>query len=73
MSDLILSETRGAVALLTLNRPNKLNALSYALIDQLMAVLDRIEDDPRVGAIVLTGRETAPSRRAPTSPNSPKA
>ncbi|UPK32905.1 crotonase/enoyl-CoA hydratase family protein [Bradyrhizobium sp. 186] len=55
MSDLILSETRGAVALLTLNRPNKLNALSYALIDQLMAVLDRIEDDPRVGAIVLTG------------------
>ena len=55
MPDLILSETRGAVALLTFNRPNKLNALSYALIDQLMAMLDRIEDDERVRAIVLTG------------------
>ena len=55
MSDLILAETRGTVALLTLNRPNKLNALSYALIDQLMAMLDRIEDDERVRAIVLTG------------------
>jgi enoyl-CoA hydratase/carnithine racemase len=53
--DLVLSETRGAVALLTLNRPNKLNALSYALIDQLMAMLDRIEDDARVRAVVLTG------------------
>ena len=32
MPDLILSETRGVVALLTFNRPNKLNALSYALM-----------------------------------------
>ena len=55
MSDLVLSETRGAVALLTLNRPNKLNALSYALVDRLMALLDRIEDDANVRAVVLTG------------------
>jgi len=55
LSDLVLSETRGAVALLTLNRPNKLNALSYALIDQMMAILDRIEDDAHVRAVVLTG------------------
>jgi enoyl-CoA hydratase len=55
MTDLILSETRGAIALLTLNRPEKLNALSYDLIDQLMALLDRIEDNPEVRAIVLTG------------------
>lgn len=55
MSDLILSETRGAIALLTLNRPNKLNALSYALIDRLMAILDGIEDDANIRAIVLTG------------------
>ncbi|MCS3729824.1 enoyl-CoA hydratase/carnithine racemase [Bradyrhizobium betae] len=55
LSDLVLSETRGAVALLTFNRPNKLNALSYALIDRLMAVLDRIEDDANIRAVVLTG------------------
>lgn len=55
MSDLILIEMRGAVALLTFNRPSKLNALSYALIDRLMAVLDRIEDDANVRAVVLTG------------------
>ena len=55
MSDLILCETRGTVALLTLNRPSKLNALSYALIDRLMAILDRIEDDANIRAIILTG------------------
>lgn len=55
MSDLVLSETRGAVALLTFNRPNKLNALSYALIDRLMAILDRIEDDADIRAVILTG------------------
>ncbi|OAF06070.1 enoyl-CoA hydratase [Bradyrhizobium centrolobii] len=55
MSDLILSETRGAIALLTLNRPNKLNALNYALIDRLMTILDRIEDDAGIRAVVLTG------------------
>jgi enoyl-CoA hydratase/carnithine racemase len=55
LSDLIRSETRGAVALLTLNRPYKLNALSYALIDRLMAILDRIEDDANIRAVVLTG------------------
>lgn len=55
MSDLVLWETRGATALLTFNRPGKLNALSYALIDRLMGILDRIEDDATVRAVVLTG------------------
>ncbi len=55
MSDLILCETRGVAALLTFNRPGKLNALSYALIDHLMAILDRIEDDANIRAVVLTG------------------
>jgi enoyl-CoA hydratase/carnithine racemase len=40
---------------LTLNRPNKLNALNYALIDRLMERLDAIERDAQVRAIVLTG------------------
>lgn len=55
MSGLILSETRGAIVLLTLNRPQKLNALSYSLIDELMTLLDRIEDDAQIRAIILTG------------------
>lgn len=55
MSDLILRETQGTVAVLTFNRPDKLNALSYALIDSLVAQLDCIEDDDNVGAVILTG------------------
>ena len=55
MTDLIVQETRGRVALLTFNRPEKLNALSYGLIDRFMEILDRIEDDPNLQAIVLTG------------------
>ncbi|MBX2853976.1 MAG: crotonase/enoyl-CoA hydratase family protein [Rhodobacteraceae bacterium] len=55
MTDLVKQEFRGRVALLTFNRPEKLNALSYGLIDMLMRVLDRIEDDPAVQAVVLTG------------------
>jgi enoyl-CoA hydratase/carnithine racemase len=54
-ADVILCETRGPVALVTLNRPEKLNALDYALIDRLMTVLDAIEEDDRSRAIVLTG------------------
>src|SRR5215475_10861166 len=39
MSDVVLFEKRGPVALITLNRPEKLNALDYALIDRLQEVL----------------------------------
>src|SRR4051794_38279347 len=55
MSDLVLYEARGAVALLTFNRPEKLNALNYALVDCVMQRLDDIEDDDSVHAVVLTG------------------
>ncbi|MBA7469202.1 Short-chain-enoyl-CoA hydratase [subsurface metagenome] len=55
MSDLVLMEVREGVALLTLNRPDKLNALSYALVDRLMVLLDAIEDDPAIRAVILTG------------------
>lgn len=55
MSDPILLETSDAIALITLNRPDKLNALSHALIDRLMAVLDAVEIDPAVRAVILTG------------------
>jgi len=55
MTELVLSETRDRVAILTLNRPDKLNALNYALIDRLLSLLDRIETDDGVGAVILTG------------------
>jgi len=51
-------EIRDAVAVLTLNRPAKLNALSYAVNDALLANLDCIEADAGLGAVVLTGAGT---------------
>jgi enoyl-CoA hydratase len=57
MSDeqLVLAETAGHVAVLTLNRPKALNALSPALIDELVAHLERCDADEQVRVIVLTG------------------
>jgi enoyl-CoA hydratase len=55
MSELVLYEARGAVAILTLNRPEKLNALNYALIDRLKELLDQTERDPAIRAVILTG------------------
>ena len=55
MTDLVLSETREGVTVLTLNRPEKLNALNYALIDRLLVVLDAVEVDGSVRAVILTG------------------
>ena len=55
----ILVETRGAVGLITLNRPQALNALCDALIRELGTALDEFEKNAAVGAIVLTGSEKA--------------
>ncbi|TQF04537.1 crotonase/enoyl-CoA hydratase family protein [Kitasatospora acidiphila] len=55
MTALVLTATDGPITTLTLNRPEKLNALSYALIDELDAALDRVEADDTVRAVVLTG------------------
>ena len=48
-------EDRGPVTILTLNRPNKLNALSNDLLTAMMSELDRIELDPGVRVVVITG------------------
>ena len=50
-------ETRGPVALITLNRPKAFNALSNELMDELTHALDAAEADESVRAIVLTGGE----------------
>ena len=55
MSNPILLEIDDGTALITLNRPNRLNALNYDLIDRLMAALDAIETDASVRAVILTG------------------
>jgi enoyl-CoA hydratase len=55
----ILVERRGAVGIVTLNRPAALNALNAALIAELAAAVDELETDAAVGAIVLTGNEKA--------------
>jgi enoyl-CoA hydratase len=55
MSDPVRLEIEDDIALLTLNRPEKLNALSYALIDRLMAHLDAIEVEAGARAVILTG------------------
>jgi len=48
-------ERRGAVAVLTLNRPEALNALSPELIEEIDGHLERLEGDEEVRAVVLTG------------------
>ena len=55
MSELVLCEIRNAVAILTLNRPEKLNALNYALVDRIKERLDAIEPDEAIRAVILTG------------------
>ncbi|CCD91272.1 putative enoyl-CoA hydratase-isomerase [Bradyrhizobium sp. ORS 375] len=55
MTDPVLLHVSDRIALLRLNRPERLNALSYALIDALTAVLDRIETDSNIRAVILTG------------------
>ena len=55
----ILVETKGNVGLITLNRPDALNALNSELMRELGAALDRFESDDAVGAMVVTGSEKA--------------
>ena len=55
----ILTETRGRVGLITLNRPQALNALNDQLIADLNTALDGYEADDGIGCIVLTGSEKA--------------
>jgi enoyl-CoA hydratase len=55
----LLTETRGAVALATLNRPKALNALNSTIMAELTDALASFGKDDAIGAIVLTGSEKA--------------
>ena len=55
----ILLEKRDAVALITLNRPQAMNALSVPLMREMTHALDALEADDGIGAIVITGNDKA--------------
>jgi len=51
--------TEGRVGIVTLNRPKALNALCAGLMDELIRALNDMDNDPKIGAIVVTGSEKA--------------
>ena len=55
MTDTILKEQDGRIALLTFNRPDKLNALNEQIRVEMLEALASIETDDSVGVVVLTG------------------
>jgi enoyl-CoA hydratase len=55
----ILVETRGPVGLITLNRPNALNALNQQLATELSDALQKFEKDDAIGCMVITGSDKA--------------
>lgn len=57
--DTILVERKGRTALLTLNRPNALNALNLQVMNEVVAATEALDRDPDVGCIVLTGSTKA--------------
>ncbi len=55
MTEAVLYEVRGPAAWITLNRPEKLNAINKDVLDGLHAAIDRAEADDEVKVVVLTG------------------
>ncbi|MGH7313417.1 MAG: enoyl-CoA hydratase-related protein, partial [Candidatus Rokuibacteriota bacterium] len=55
MAEDFLEAVKDGVAVLTLNRPDRLNALSPRMLQGLLEALPRLAEDPAVGALVLTG------------------
>jgi enoyl-CoA hydratase/carnithine racemase len=53
--NIIVEKKDGGVGLVTLNRPKALNALNHALFGDLISGLRKLDVDPEVHAIVLTG------------------
>src|SRR3977135_1733305 len=55
----IIVEGRGAVGVITLNRPKMLNALSFGVFREIAAAIDDLEADDKIGCILLNGSEKA--------------
>jgi enoyl-CoA hydratase len=68
----IIVESRGAVGIITLNRPNMLNALSFGVFREIAAAVDDLEADDAIGCIVITGSEKAFAAGADVKEMQPK-
>lgn len=55
----IISERKGGAGVITLNRPEALNALNTALMEEVVAAAGAFDDDPKIGVIVITGSSKA--------------
>lgn len=59
MADEILIQTEGRIGILRLNRPDKLNALNLATMEQLIGALETFDRDPEIRCMLITGSERA--------------
>lgn len=55
----VLTETRGRVGLVTLNRPQAMNAFNQTMLTELFDALEAFDNDENIGAMVVTGNEKA--------------
>ena len=59
MSVVLVDQAPDGVAVVTVNDPERRNAITPPMIDELVAAFDRLEGDPSVGAVVITGTPPA--------------
>jgi len=71
--DTIKTEKRGSVALITLNRPEALNALNNTLVDELIDAVQGFDADDAIGCMVITGSERAFAAGADIKEMQPKS
>ena len=55
MNNTLIYEVDGPIAVLTLNRPDKLNAINTSMLEAINEAMDNSEDNPNIRAIVLKG------------------
>ncbi|MBV1904600.1 MAG: enoyl-CoA hydratase [Pseudomonadales bacterium] len=59
MSNVVLSEVKGRVGLITFNRPDALNAVNTEVMQQLISIAQDFDKNENIGSIVITGNEKA--------------
>ncbi|WP_032402878.1 enoyl-CoA hydratase [Rhodococcoides fascians] len=69
----ILLERRGRVGIITLNRPKALNALNSQLMREVVSVVEELDADSEIGAILITGSERAFAAGADIKEMQPKS